>query len=45
MSFLLDTDIGSAYLKNDPRVRAQVTMHNVADYRDVPGLSIVDWMA
>ena len=122
MSFLIDSDIGSAYLKNDPRVRAQVTIHfgrlhvsavtvgelmvwvlrakappkrlrsvekflvgcqvldvdrqvaetfgriraglldigqpvreidllnaavvthNVADYRDVPGLSIVDWM-
>ena len=27
MSFLLDTDIGSAYLKNHPRVRAQVTIH------------------
>ena len=27
MSFLLDTDIASAYLKNHPRVTTRVTMH------------------
>ena len=45
MSFLLDTDICSAYLKGDHRIGLTLVTHNVEDYANVPGLEVVDWLA
>jgi predicted nucleic acid-binding protein len=46
MSFLIDTDICSAYLKNNTAVVGKLTMvtHNIKDYANIPGLTLVDWL-
>lgn len=48
MSFLIDTDISSAYLKGHGGVQSRFLQyggHNVKHYINIPGLRIVDWLA
>lgn len=44
MSFLLDTDTCSAYLKNNRQVVGKVVTHNTKDYVNIPGLTLEDWL-
>lgn len=55
MSFLIDTNIGSAYIKGNPAVWNKFVQHsggivislvtqNVADFQAVPDLRIQNWL-
>ncbi len=41
MSFLVDTDICSAHLRNTAGV---MVTHNTKHFTDIPGLTVEDWL-
>ena len=43
MSFVVDTDTCSAYIKGHP-LAYTVVSHNATDFQNVPGLTVVDWL-